>query len=73
MQRGMRGEAVVSCIVTSRGEASACAIVRSLDGNAFGLDDQALQAAGQFRFRPAMCADVPVPTRVNIVLEFNLR
>ena len=73
MQRGFRGEAVVSCIVTATGETAGCTIVRPLDGNAFGLDDQALKAAGEFRFRPGMCRDQPVPVRVNIILEFNLQ
>ena len=73
VQRAVRGDVTVSCVVTTTGETTGCVVVRSLDRNLHGLDDQALKTAGEFRFRPAMCRDVAVPMRVNIIITFNLR
>jgi TonB-like protein len=46
-------------------------IVRSLDPM-FGLDQEALKAAGLFRFRPGMRMGEPVPVLVTIELSFTL-
>jgi TonB family protein len=48
-------------------------VIRSLDGNAFGLDDEALKAASQFRFNPGRKDGVPVSVRVRIEIAFNMR
>jgi len=47
-------------------------ITRSLD-RALGLDDQAIVAVRQWRFRPGMLRGRPVPVRVIIELTFTLR
>ena len=47
-------------------------ITRSLD-RALGLDDQAIVAVRQWRFRPGMLRGRPVPVRVTIELTFTLR
>ncbi len=47
-------------------------ITRSLDQN-FGLDQQALIAVKQWRFRPGLYKGQPVPVRVNVELTFTLR
>ena len=73
MIRGKRGEVVLSCVVLETGAMGKCDVVRSLDGNAYGLDDEALRAASKWRFKPGMSGNRPVPVRVNIVLEFNMR
>src|SRR3954469_19256168 len=47
-------------------------ITRSLD-RVFGLDEQAIRAVTQWRFRPGMLHGKPVPVRVSIELAFTLR
>ena len=73
MLRRVQGEVALSCIVLATGKVSDCRITKSLDSNNFGLDDEALKAASKFLFKPAMRQGKPVPVRVNIVLDFNLR
>ena len=73
MLRRVQGEVALSCIVLATGKVSDCRITKSLDSNNFGLDDEALKAAAKFLFKPAMRQGKPVPVRVNIVLDFNMR
>jgi TonB family protein len=47
-------------------------ITRSLDSN-FGLDQQAVIAVKQWRFRPGTFKGQPVPVIVNVELTFTLR
>ena len=47
-------------------------ITRSLDSN-FGLDQQAIIAVKQWRFRPGTLKGQPVPVIVNVELTFTLR
>jgi periplasmic protein TonB len=47
-------------------------ITRSLD-RALGLDDQAVRAVQQWRFRPGTLKGKPVPVRVHVELTFTLR
>ena len=47
-------------------------ITRSLDST-FGLDQQAIIAVKQWRFRPGLFKGQPVPVRVNVELTFTLR
>jgi len=47
-------------------------ITRSLD-RAFGLDEQAIAAVRQWRFRPGTLKGRAVPVRVIIELTFTLR
>jgi TonB family protein len=73
MQRRVQGEVQLDCVALVTGLLSRCEIVKSLDSNSSGLDDEALRAATEFRFKPAMKSGEPVPVRVRIVLEFNMR
>jgi protein TonB len=73
MLRRIQGEVTLSCIVLATGEVGSCQITKSLDSNNFGLDDEAIKAAKKFKFKPAMRQGKPVPVRVNIVLDFNMR
>jgi TonB family protein len=47
-------------------------VVRSLD-SAFGLDQEAIKAARQWRFAPGTRLGEPVPVLVTIELTFTLR
>ncbi len=72
MQARLQGDVVVECIVQPDGVCNPVRVIRSLDSR-FGLDDQALEAARRWRFKPGMRLGEPVPVLVNIVLEFRLR
>jgi TonB family protein len=64
---------LVECTVTVKGVCSDTRVVRSLDSR-YGLDQAAVRAAGQWRFRPARRADgEPVPMVVSIAIAFSIR
>jgi len=54
------------------GSVSEVQITKSLDST-FGLDQEAIKAAKQWRFKPGMRQGEPVPVRVTIELTFTLR
>jgi TonB family protein len=58
--------------VLQNGDVGTCNITRSLDPM-FGLNDEAIKAAKQWRFRPGMRFGEPVPVLVTIELAFTLR
>jgi protein TonB len=72
MRAKIQGTAVVECVVLPDGTVGDARIARSLDPN-FGLDQEALKAAKQWRFIPSMYRGQPVPVVVSIELVFNLR
>jgi TonB family protein len=61
----------VECVVQPSGTCTNTRVVRSLDPT-FGLDQEALEAAQLFRFRPGMRMGEPVPVLVTIELSFSL-
>ena len=72
MRARIQGAFLVRAIVQPDGTVRDVQILRSLDP-AFGLDQAAVRAATQWRFRPAMIAGRPVPLAVTIELVFSLR
>ncbi len=68
----IQGTVRVRCVVRPDGACSNVAVVRSLD-RTFGLDEQAVHAIGEWRFRPALLRGRPVPTRVMFDFKFALR
>jgi len=68
----VQGVVWVECIVETTGVCTDTHIVRSLDP-VFGLDQAALKAANQFRFKPGMLQSEPVAVLVTIELSFTLR
>lgn len=73
MVRRIQGEVHLNCVVLSTGLVGTCEIVKALDQNNYGLDNEATKAAKQFRFRPGTREGQPVNVLVRIVLEFNMR
>ena len=67
-----QGTIGLECVIERDGSVGMCDVVRTISA-AFGLDAQAVKAAQQWRFRPAMRAGEPVPVRVPIELAFTLR
>ena len=72
MRQKIEGKALVECIVEIDGSVQRARIVKSLDG-VFGLDEEALNAARQWRFKPGTKDGVAVPVVITIELTFALR
>lgn len=72
MRAKIQGTAQVECIVLPDGTVGAARLIKSLDPN-FGLDQEAIKAAKQWRFIPGMLKGQPVPVAVIIELLFTLR
>lgn len=73
MLQRVQGEAWFDCVVEANGTVGRCELVKPLDGNRYGLDTKALQAARRFRFYPGRRKGEPVPVLVRIVIEFRIR
>jgi protein TonB len=72
MRAKIQGTAVLDCVVKADGTVGECGVVRSLDST-FGLDQEAVKAARQWRFLPGKRLGQPVPVLVTIELTFTLR
>jgi TonB family protein len=62
----------LECVINTSGEVTEVKILRSLD-QMFGLDQEAIKAAKQWRFAPGTRLGQPVPVLVSIELSFTLR
>ena len=72
MIRRIQGIVVLDCVVARNGTVDNCTIVKSLDP-IYGLDEQAIKAAKQFRFTPGRKQGEPVPVLVRIEIVFTMR
>ncbi len=72
MRAKVQGTVWLECVVTPDGAVGDIKIVRSLD-SVFGLDQEAIKAARQWKFVPGVRAGEPVPVLVTIELTFTLR
>lgn len=72
MRAKVQGVVVVECVVLPDGSVGPVEIVRSLDST-FGLDQEAIKAAKQWKFRPGTRFGEPVAVLVTIELTFTLR
>jgi TonB family protein len=70
MRARIQGSVWLECVVQPNGQCTDIQIVRSLDPT-FGLDREAIEAAGQWRFAPGTRFGEPVPVLVTI--ELTLR
>lgn len=68
----IQGSAQLECMIEPDGSVSECRVTRSLDPT-FGLDQEAIKAARQFRFRPATLNGKPVKYRALFEITFGLR
>ena len=64
-----QGEVVVSLIVDAAGRPTHLKIVRQLG---MGLDEKALEAVQQYKFRPARKGNTPVPVELNVAVNFQI-
>ena len=65
-----QGTVVLQAIVRRDGTIDIVRVVRSLG---FGLDEKAIEALKQWRFRPGMRNAEPVDVSLNVEVNFNLR
>ena len=72
MRAKIQGEVFMEVVVLPDGTVGDVTITRSIDRN-FGLDDEAVKAAKQWRFRPGTRFGEPVAVLVTIGLTFRLR
>jgi protein TonB len=72
MRAKIEGVVVLECVVQKDGSIGQVRVVRPLD-NRYGLDLKAIEAARQWRFRPATKDGEPVDIYVTLELAFNLR
>jgi len=72
MRAKIQGTVLVECIVNTHGDVTDVKILKSLDPT-FGLDQEAIKAAKQWRFVPGTRLGEPVPVLISIELSFTLR
>ena len=65
-----QGTVILNVIVRRDGTVEVVRVTRSLP---FGLNEKAIEAVRQWRFRPGMLNDEPVDIERNIEVSFNLR
>ena len=71
MRARIQGAVHVEAVVQRDGSVGLVRVVQSLDKE-FGLDEQAVKAVRQWRFRPGKRDGTPVPVLVSIELTFVL-
>jgi TonB family protein len=72
MRAKIQGVVVLECVVMPDGTVTDIHVSRSLDP-VFGLDQEAIKAARQWRFIPGTKSGQPVPVLISIEMEFTLR
>lgn len=72
MRARIQGTAWVAAVVLPDGSVSSAHIVRSLDST-FGLDEEAVKAVKQWRFRPGARMGKPVAVEIVIEVSFTMR
>jgi protein TonB len=72
MRAKIHGAVWLECVVLPDGSVGDVRVIRSLDPT-FGLDQEAIRAAKQWRFEPGTRFGEPVPVLVTIELTFTLR
>ena len=72
MRAKIQGTVQMSAVVMPDGSVTDVQVTRSLD-QSFGLDEEAKRTARLWKFRPGTLKGEPVPVRIIIELDFNLR
>jgi periplasmic protein TonB len=72
MRARIQGAAWVSAIVLPDGTVGGAHVVRSLDST-FGLDEEAVKAVKQWRFRPGTRLGKAVPVEIVVEVTFTMR
>jgi TonB family protein len=72
MRARIQGIVTLECVVMTDGSVGDVRVTRSLDLQ-FGLDQQAVAALRQWRFRPGMKDGAPVPVLVTVEMSYTLK
>lgn len=72
MRARIQGDVWISAIVLPDGTVTRLRVIRSLDRN-FGLDDEALKAVQQWRFKPGTRQGRPVAVQIDVSVGFGMR
>jgi protein TonB len=72
MRAKIQGAVLLQCVVRPDGSVTDIQVLRSLDPT-FGLDQEAVKAARQWRFAPGTRMGQPVSVQITIELSFTLR
>jgi len=72
MRAKVQGVVVVQCVVMQDGTVGEAHVIKSLD-SVFGLDQEAVKAARQWKFIPGRRFGQPVNVQISIELTFTLR
>jgi protein TonB len=72
MRAKVQGTVLLQCVVRPDGSVTDIQVLRSLD-SVFGLDEEAIKAARQWRFAPGTRMGQAVPVQITIELTFTLR
>jgi len=73
MRARIQGSILVECVVQPEGACTNIRVKRSSFSPAFGLDDEAVKAAADWRFRPGTRRGQAVPVIVTMEIAFALR
>ena len=72
MQAKIQGSVWMHVVIGATGDVTDVQITRSLDQE-FGLDDKAIEAAHQWKFKPGTKDGKPVAVRVTVEMRFTLK
>jgi TonB family protein len=72
MQKKIQGTVWMAVVVLDSGEVGDVRITKSLDAE-YGLDQEAMKAAKQWKFKPAMKDGKPVAIEVTVEMTFTLK
>ena len=68
----IKGSVWLSAVVGAEGDVTDVKVTRSLDAE-YGLDEQAIKAVRQWKFKPGMKDGQPVAVRVTLEMTFTLK
>ena len=68
--RGMHGTVLLSCVVLTDGTVGSLRVNRGIDT---ALDDEAMKALKQWRFKPGSKDGKAVPVQIDVEISFGLR
>jgi len=72
LEARIEGEVLLSAVVLTDGTVGEVTVTKSLDRD-YGLDDQAVSALKQWRFKPGTKKGQPVAVRVDVEIKFTLK
>jgi len=71
MRAKIQGDVELQIVVLADGTVDRVRVTKSLD-KVFGLDEAAVRAAKEWKFKAATLNDIPVPVAINLNLTFRL-